>query len=271
MTHQSFFRGRMGILVLAVLVVGAGALLLLGQDQTMQRGKIYQETYPLITDSDMYCSFGVLDGPPPQLRITGAERQEERIQFGDGDVIYINGGEAQGLAKDQIFLLLGVRDDISVKSDRTGKTYGRLLQKEGRAKVISVETEKAVLRLIKTCAVVSVGDYAVPFTAKATVIGKNLGFVPYTGEKKETVKGSIIYLGGELNQIGTGNWAIIDLGGDEGLQPGNQLTVSTTLGDKLPRHGTGNAVVIDVQARTATIKILTAGDAIRLGDQVEVK
>ncbi len=271
MTHQSFFRGRMGILVLAVLVIGAGAILAQNQQQQMQRGKIYQETYPLITDSDMYCSFGVLDGPPPPLKITGAERQEERIQFGDGDVVYVNGGEAQGLAKDQVYLLLGVKEEISISSPRTGKTYGRLLQKEGRAKVISVETDKAVLRLIKTCAIVSVGDYAVPFSAKETVVGKNQGFVPYTGEKKESVKGSIIYLGGELNQIGTGNWAIIDLGTDEGLQIGNQLTISTTLGDKLPRHGTGNAVVIDAHLHTATIKILAAGDAIRLGDQVEVK
>jgi hypothetical protein len=271
MIHPSFFRGWTGIVVLAVLMIGAGAALAAGREPQMQKGKIYQPTYPLITDSDMYCSFGALDGPRPQIKITGAERQEERVQFGDGDVVYLNGGTRQGLAADQIYLILSISNEVDVKSPRTGKNYGPLVQREGRGRVISVESDKAVLRLEKTCAVVSVGDYAVPFTPGKTVIGKNTGFVPYAGEHREAVKGSIIYLGGELNQIGTGSWAIIDLGSQEGLQPGNQLTVSTTAGEKLPRHGIGNAVVIDVQSHTATIKILEAGDAIRLGDQVEVK
>ncbi len=275
MNQRSIIRGLMGIALLtAVLVWAASTGAAQGQEaqQTqIRKGKIYQPTYPLITEADLYCSFGAQEGPLPKLMVSGAERQEERILFGDGDVIYLNGGEKQGVAKDQVYLLIEIKSDINVASPRTGKNYGHLAQKAGRGRVISTENNKSVLRIEKACSPVSVGNYAVIFAEKKTVMGKDAGFVPYSRERQGTVKGSIIYLGGELNQVGSGNWAIIDLGSKDGLEPGNQLTISMIVEGKLPRHATGNAVVIDTQARTATIKILAAGDAIRLGDQVETK
>lgn len=275
MTQKSFIRGLTGVAVLTAVLVWAvstgGAQSQGAQQDQIQKGKIFQETYPLITEADLYCSFGAQDGPLPKLMVSGAERQEERILFGDGDIVYLNGGEKQGVAKDQVYLFLDVKSDINISSPRTGKNYGHLVQKAGRGRVISTEDDKSVLRIEKSCSPVFVGNYVVPFVEGKTVIGKDSGFVPYSREKQGTAKGSVIFLGGELNQIGSGNWAIIDLGSQDGLEPGNQLTVSTILGGKLPRHAIGNAVVIGAEARTATIKILAAGDAIRLGDQVETK
>jgi hypothetical protein len=280
MTQKFFVRNLMGAACLAAILVWAistgGAQSQAQQTQQpqqvqIQKGKVYQETYPLITESDMYCSFGVQEGPLPKLKVYGAERKEERILLGDSDIIYVSGGERQGVAKDQVYLLLDIKSDIDVSSPRTGKNYGHLALKTGRARVIRSDATKSVLRIEKTCTPVTLGNYAVPFSELKTVIGKDKGFVAYAKERKGTAKGLIIYLGGELNQIASGSWAIIDLGSKDGLEPGNQLTVSTVLEGKVERHGTANAVVISTGTRTATIKILSAADAVRLGDQVETK
>ena len=273
MNRASFVRFllAMGILAAGLIVAGAGwaSQTQTSPDVQAAKAKIFQETYPLITDSDLYCSYSVLDGPLPELRVIGAERQDERIQLGDGDIIYINGGEKQGIVLGQVFLLFGKLQDI--KSPRTGITYGPLIQKTGRARVISIEDLQAVLRIEKACSPVAVGDYVVQFVEKKTVLGKDGRFVPYSRQKPDAVRGEIVFLGAELNQIGSGSWAVIDLGQEDGLQLGNQLTVSTLPGKNLPRHTLASAVAIDVQAQTATIKILSAEDVVRKGYQVEIK
>jgi hypothetical protein len=273
MKRESLVLSLIGIGVIAVGLIAVGASgstrAQSNPEPQISKGKIYQETYPLLTETDLYCSYGVLDGTLPELKVIGAERQEERIQLGDGDIIYINGGGKQGIAPDQVYVLFEVGQDV--KSPRTGINYGPLIQKVGRGRVISVEDSQAVLRIEKSCSPVAVGNSVVQFVEKNTVIGKDGRFVPYSQQGPEAVKGEIIYLGADLNQIGSGNWAVIDLGQEDGLQVGNQLTVSILPGKNLPRRTLGSAVAIDVQARTATIKILSAGDAIRLGYQVEIK
>lgn len=235
----------------------------------VQKGKIYQETYPLLTETDLYCSFSVLNGPLPDLKVIGAERQAERILLGDGDIIYLNRGEKQSVAKGQVYLIFEKKDDI--KSSRTGENYGPLIQRVGRGRVIQVDENRGVLRIEKSCLPVRVGDYAVVFSEKKGVIGKDTGFVPYARERADQTKGEVIYIAGELNQIGTNNWAVIDLGKEDGLQPGNQVTISTIAAKNLASRAVGSAVVIDVQPRTATIRVLSASDAIRMRYEVTVK
>lgn len=270
MTKKIRVRSLLGVVCLAV---GLICLTASGpaQENQINKGKIFQETYPLLTDSDLYCSIGVQEGPVPKVTVVGAERQQEKILFGDGDVIYINAGEKQGVAKDQVFLLFAVNDEWSMSSTRTGKSYGHLIQKNGRGRVIQVDENKAVLRVEKSCSPVRLGNYAVPFVEGQGYTGKNAGFVPYSKEQQGKTKGLVIFVGIDLTEAGTGNWVIIDLGTQDGLQPGNQVTILTAAASKLPRHATGNAVVVGVGKNTATVKILEAADPIRVGDQVEVK
>lgn len=273
MNRSSVIRILVLAAFLAVGVLGAGASGPAPGQATppdqVKKGKIYQETYPLLTETDLYCSFSVLDGPLPDLKVIGAERQEERILLGDGDIIYLNAGEKEAVAVGQVFLLFEKRDDV--KSTRTGKNYGPLIQRVGRGRVVQVDEKRAVLRVEKSCLPVRVGDYAVVFSEKKGVIGKDTGFVPYARERADRTKGQVVYLQGELNQIGSNSWAVIDLGKEDGLQPGNQVTVLTIASKNIPSHAVGNAVVIDVQSRTATIRLLSAADAIRMRYEVAVK
>jgi hypothetical protein len=82
-----------------------------------------------------------------------------------------------------------------------------------------------------------------------------------------TSAGRVVFLDDDLVQLGTGQWAIVDLGGEDGLAVGQQLALFHQAGE-VPPQAVGNAVVISLGPRWATVKILSAKDTIRLGDLV---
>lgn len=231
------------------------------QDQ-IQKAKIFQDEYPLIQETDLYCSIYLLEGDLPELRIIGSERQKEKDLLADADVFYIGRGAKAGLEAGQLFLVVGVGEKIG--------GYGRLAQRKGRARIVAVEDERATVRVDKACQAISVGDVLYPFEEREGMVGKDLGFdnslAPGTG-----LSGHILYLQTDFNILGSGHWAIIDLGGEQGLRPGRQLTVFKRARPSLPREAVGNVVVIDVQNRTATVKLLSVRDAVEQGDEVQAK
>lgn len=252
------------ILSAALCVAAAIALLAspaAAQDQ-IQRAKIFQDEYALIQETDLYCSIYLLEGELPELRIIGSERQREKDLLADADVFYVGRGGAAGLEIGQLFLVVGVGEKLG--------DFGRLAQRKGKARVVAVEDERAKVRIDKACQAVTVGDVLYPFEEREGMVGKDLGYddslAPGAG-----LSGHIIHLQTDFNILGSGHWAIIDLGGEQGLRPGRQLTVFKRAQQNLPREAVGNVVVIDVQNRTATIKLLSVRDAVETGDEVQAK
>jgi hypothetical protein len=244
--------------LLAVLAFAAPASF--AQDQ-VQKAKIYQDEYQMILDSDLYCSIFVLEGERPAIRIIGSERQKEKGLLSDADVIYIDKGRAEGIEIGQMFLIVGLAQDIG--------GIGPLAKRKGRARVVRLEEHQGVVRIDKACGAVEVGDYAVPYEDKEGVLGRDQGYGeldPAAGKQ-----GKVIYLETDFNITGSGHWAIIDLGLDQGLRLGQQLTVFKRAAANLPREAVGNIVVIDLQKSTATVKLLSGRDAVEMGDEVQTK
>jgi hypothetical protein len=244
------------VAAIALLVVPVGA-----QDQ-IQKAKIFDEEYPLILETDLYCSIFLLEGELPELRIVGSERQREKDLLSDADVFYLDRGSAAGLEVGQLFLVVGVGEKLG--------DYGRLAQRKGKARIVAVEDERATVRVDKACQAMTLGDVLYPFEERDGLMGKDLGF-DTTLVPGEGLSGHIIHLQTDFNVLGSGHWAIIDLGGEQGIQPGRQLTVFKRAQKNLPREAVGNMVVIDVQKRTATVKLLSVRDAVETGDEVQAK
>jgi hypothetical protein len=78
----------------------------------------------------------------------------------------------------------------------------------------------------------------------------------------------LVYLQGNLRQIGSGQWALLDLGAEKGIQVGQQLILYRRLRADLPVQILGNCLVIDVKSRTSTVKVLSCRDVIQKGDLV---
>lgn len=258
---------RLAPVILSVCLLAGPAAVQPLQEMEIQKAKIYLEIYPLLNETDLYCSFFIWDGPPPELTIAGAERPEFD-QHSDGEIVYLKAGRARGVAVGQQMLIVEVGPALT--HPKTGGKTGPLCFRRGRLTVIHVEEDSAAARIEKSCGPVWVGNALIPFEVRQTVEGKNEGYVPYQ-EPRERLSGSVIYLQDELNQAGPPSWVLIDIGREQGLRAGQQLTIFRRTGEGLPRRSIGNGVLVDVQERTATMRILVSDEAIAAGDGVEVK
>ena len=93
------------------------------QEHQIRKAKIYEETHDLLSETDLYCSFMVLDEERPLMQIIGAEREYEKEMLSDGDVLYVNQGKNDGLEAGQLYLILDIQDQIP--------GYGPLAFKQG--------------------------------------------------------------------------------------------------------------------------------------------
>ncbi|MFP4082376.1 MAG: hypothetical protein ACLFVG_06420 [Candidatus Aminicenantes bacterium] len=231
------------------------------QDQ-VEKGKIFQDIYPVISESDLYCSFFILEDESLDLRIIGAEREYEKRLLTDSDIVYVNKGRRDGLEKGQLFLILEKGPKI--------ENFGPIAFKRGRAQILGLEESMASARIEKSCGQVMIGQFLVPFEEKQGMLGKDLGYQvpPLEGEG---LKGNIIFLQRDSVQIGSGDWVLIDLGEEEGLRVGQQLIAYRKLIKGAPIQILGNLIVIDTQRKTSTVKILSCREALEYGDFVKTR
>jgi len=225
----------------------------------ISKAKIYQDFADLINEVDLYCSFSVWEDEIPELRILGAEREYEKGMSSDGDIIYLNKGQGAGIEPSQIFWILDL--------GRVLPDHGRLAFGTAWARIRQVEEAVSIAVVEHACHGVRRGYHLVPLEAKEGMAGKNLGYdVPPV--EAEGTKGRLIYLQGDLQQIGSHQWALIDIGRDQGLQVGQQLILYRRVRNDLPVQILGNSIIVDVKSRTSTIKVLSCRDVIRRGDLV---
>ena len=253
---------RVGLLTLAL----ASLIVLVperpfAQDE-IKRAKIFEETYQLISESDLNCSFYMHEEGKalPDIRIVGGERMNEKSVFSDSDVIYIDKGAADGLEIGQLFLTIGLRAKV-------GK-IGTVMERHGRARIVRLEDRMATAKVEKGCGTVRVGDFLVPFEQDAGEIGKDLGYGDM--DPNASRHGKVIYIENDFHIAATGQWALIDMGRQHCVQIGDQLNVFHRAKPDLPREAIASAIVIDVRGATSTVKILGARDVVDIGNEVQM-
>jgi hypothetical protein len=251
--------GLFGFAVIALVLLLPGRVF--AQDQ-IQKAKIFEETYQMITDTDLYCSFFMQEEgkPLPDLRIIGSERMNEKQNLSDADIAYLNKGQADGLEIGQLFQVIGLEDKVP--------PYGVVGRHVARARIIRLEDKVAVARIEKSCWPVKVGDYLFPYEEQEGEVGKDNGYSQM--DPNASKKGNVIYVDQELRMAGTGQWALINLGRQQCVQIGDQLTVYHRAKPNLPREAVGSLIIIDVRGATATVKVLSCRESIALGDEVQL-
>ena len=239
----------------------------IGQEQETKKARLYKDVFPLISETDLYCSFFVMKKLQLDIQIVGAEKEDERVLFRENDIFFVNKGSADGLETGQVFTIVEVGD--KVRNPITGKNYGRLIMKRGRAQIVSVEEKQAFAKLEKACEQVTLGQYLVPFEEKSELLGSDLGYDVEINEE-ERAQGTLIYFQDEYGQISKGHWAVIDLGEEDGIHFGQQLVIYRKTDKKKGSFKKlGSLIVIDVQENSSTVKILSSIDALVLGDRVQ--
>jgi hypothetical protein len=232
------------------------------QESMIKRAKIFEDTYQLINESDINCSFYMQEEGKllPDIRIIGAERQNEKGQFEDGDLIYIDKGAADGLEIGQLFMTVGLR----AKVDK----IGTVMERHGRARIVRLDDRMASARVEKGCGRIIIGDFLVPYEEGEGEIGRDLGYGDM--DPNASKHGNVIYIENDFHISGSGQWALINMGRQHCVQIGDQLNIFHQAAPGLPREAFASAIIIDVRGATSTIKILSARDAVDIGAEVQI-
>jgi hypothetical protein len=258
----ALYAGMALVLASLVLIVPGRPFAQETQEMLIQKAKIFDETYQLINESDLNCSFYMHEEGKllPDIQIIGGARMNEKTVFEDGDLIYINKGAADGLEMGQLFLTVGLRAKV-------GK-LGTVMERHGRARVVRLDDRIATAKVEKGCGTIVIGDFLLPFEEEAGEIGKDLGYGDM--DPNASKRGHVIYIENDFHISASGQWALIDMGRQHCVQIGDQLNVFHQARPDLPREAIASAIIIDVRGATSTIKILGAKDAVDIGSEVQI-
>jgi hypothetical protein len=221
----------------------------------------------LINDSDLYCSF-LAAANVPRLRIKAAERMGERSFLVQGDLFDFDRFPGDGLAVGQPLNILEVGEKVKIAA--SGGPAPTVLFQRGQARIAFLDANSGRARIERTCGPVEIGHALVPFSEQAELLGIDRGFAS-TERKEDAPQGRIVFFGTGVLQAGPGQWALAEVGTGQGIGIGEQLTVFRMDSKNAVWQGVANVIVIHAGPRVSTVKILSARDAVQIGDVVQAK
>jgi hypothetical protein len=139
--------------------------------------------------------------------------------------------------------------------------------------VILAEENSAILMVEGACEDIHAGDYVKPLVKVSVplIMRRHPAdrLTPPTGK----TQGAVVDIGQDSVIAGENQLVSINLGTEHGIAPGNIFTVFKTMYPSVPtpRNVLGEIVVVSVQEKTATARVIYSGAEIMNGDRVELR
>ncbi len=179
---------------------------------------------PPVNAHDVYCSGFIVQGYHfPTLHIvTSTDRARESLA--QGDVVYLNGGTAEGIENGSEFTI--IQKGQTVSNPVTGKALGTIIQRMGRVKVVSSQEHSSIAQITMSCDEIRYGFGLIPY--KPIPIPWDIKaseelpiYLPESGKPT----GRVVWAEDRLESVGRFNIAYIDLGANQKLAPGDKLWI----------------------------------------------
>ena len=251
---------------------------------------------PLGAESDIYCS-GFIGAPdldfPYELigsehgaltpSLEGVAGKEDTGYYGDietvrydlatGDVVYLHGGQAAGLAPGDVLSAVEPEEIVHHPHHRD-RILGRYYQYVARVKVLSVQDDTAIGEIDETCSPVHVGDRLRKFQAQPVPLGRRTRMrpvnLPASAASLEDAP-AIVRTQDSVVSLGQGSIVFIDRGGADDVLPGDLFTIYRRNKPGLPPVVIGELAVLSVEDHTAVARILESRYTVYVGDLLEAK
>ncbi len=189
-----------------------------------------------------------------------------------GDVVYLNGGRAAGLAPGALFT--AIQPGERVRHPLFGDVLGRFYRYLGRIRVLSVQDESAIAEIVQSCDPIEVGTPLKPFEEEPVPLGRKTGLrpvnFPATPAELEGAP-SIVMAKDGIVTLGQDHVVFIDRGAEENVTPGDVYTIYRLNRPGVPPLVMGELAVLSVQRRTSLAKIIESKGSIFLGDRLHLK
>ena len=202
--------------------------------------------------------------PPRPLRITGGQDAAERRIYAPGDLVTINAGAINGIEVGQEYF---VRRVMTEGSRDVSRSAPGSIRTAGWIRIYAVDPEMSLATISYACETIDVGDYLEPLVLPSMPAPQD------TNARPQKSNYARIMFGADRRQtFGLGDFMVIDHGSDHGVAPGARFVV---FHDKLISgnflYEAGEAVAVDVQPETSTLKVTLSRTALLAGDYVAIR
>jgi len=255
---------------------------------------------PVAQAADVYCSNYIVDEfVAPDLMIQEREEGAKDLLSG-GDIVFLNLGANGGISPGMVYSIIRPEGEV-LHPAREEEVVGISVRSLGRLQVVAVQDETSTAEVLESCDAVNVGMYLVPFEEVAVPVSTPEVFRPEQVRLTGEHDGFIVHALDSPDTFGTGAIVNIDLGTQDGVQPGDRFTIFRTWGgsvefasaisyvdaqqrlqraeelkegEKEPLYSEtilGQLIVIGAKEKTSTAKVLASVREMSIGDKVELR
>lgn len=226
---------------------------------------------PVGTASDVYC-FALLapDDSGFPFAIRSAEAESMQDHFSTGDIVYIDGGTAEGVnAGDRFFVLQQERE---LKHPVSRASMGFVFRQMGTLKVLCAQEHTAICEIASACDPISIGNVLKPYDPIPVPLAFPVEATQRCDPPNGKLTGYVVYQRDDLLSTSEGQLLMVDLGSAEGIYPGQFATVfRDNPVEGMPRIVLGEIGILTVGEGYATAVVTRSTMPIHAGDRIEMK
>ena len=200
--------------------------------------------------------------PPeaPLLRVIGSQDSTARSLFGDHDLLVVGGGTSSGVQLGQQFFIRRAITHGTSRATHGARTLGWL-------RVVAVNETTAIAIVDHVCGGIVTTDYLEPFVAP--VVSADFERDETPGQPDFSNLGHIVAGDEDRPTVGAGDFALIDWGQAQGLEPGARFAIYRDIGvSGMPLANVGEGVVVSTSHKMALMRVTRARDAVFSGDYI---
>lgn len=212
-------------IVVALIVFLVGSLSV-SVSATQQRS---DQPEPIARRSDLYCTGFISDvAPRAELQIIGAEMENTRATFAQGDVVFLNRGRGAGIQPGAVYYI--IRPVGEVNHPFTRKRLGYYVRELGLLRVLEVGDQTSTAEITVSCDTVAFGDLLKPYEEYTGPMVGEARPLPRYGEGSGGMTGQIVMSPGFHENFSANRVVFIDLGTRQDVQPGDLFTIYREIG-----------------------------------------
>ncbi len=178
--------------------------------------------------NDLYCAGFINSLPTPNnLQIVGAELENNRAHYGQGDMVYLNAGRTQQLAEGMMYSVVRPLGDFRSPFEHTSgqRNLGVFTQELGVVRVITVQENSAIAKIIFSCGDMELGDQLRAFEERPSVSTDLSMPLPRYQPTSGKQAGRIVLQRYQREVLSPRDVVYLDLGQDNGVKIGEKFTI----------------------------------------------
>jgi hypothetical protein len=255
--------------------------------------------------SSIYCSGFVTDDKVPQSTyIISGEQPDTKIEFHQGDYVYINKGSDGGVKNgDQFAVVRATADWLPVPWFKWQKkllhAMGTHYDDIGRVRVTTVQPKVSIAQVVFSCAYMQRDDIALPYEDRPAPPYRESTKADYFAPVNGKPLAMVVVMHGFAQLGGAGSQVYVNLGSAQGVKVGDYFRVFRYQGSHLdtapqtsdyqdmlygfgstparyswrdlPRQILGEGIVLNVSRNASTVLLTDSRMDIYAGDYVELE